>query len=75
MANPKNLISPKVAFATGGSVGGYTLGKALSTLVLYLVGKAATPPEVAQAVEFLIGAICVGGATFLSGYFKAEPKE
>lgn len=74
MAKDGELISSKVAFATGGAASGYTLGKATSILLLYYaIGE--VPEHVKLAIEFL----CEGGlatiGTFVFGYNKGEPKQ
>lgn len=66
-------VNPQVPFAAGGSVGGYTIGKAISTLLFYyLMGDA--PPEVKLATEFIIeGGLGAGGA-FLASWLKGPPE-
>jgi len=67
-----DMVSSKVTYATGGSAVGYTMGKAISTLLMYyVIGD--TPGEVKLAIEFLCeGGLGVVGA-FVAGYNKSEP--
>jgi len=70
---PKDIpINPQVPFAAGGSIGGYTLGKAASTLLFYYV-LGDVPGEVKLSIEFILEAGLGGGGAFLASWLKGPP--
>lgn len=67
-------LNPQVPFAAGGSLGGYTIGKAVSTLLLfYVIGEA--PGEVKLSIEFILEAGLGAIGAFLVPWLKGPPKE
>ena len=66
---PNGAINPKVPAATGGGVGGYTLGKAIAILFIYYIIGDATPAHIKLAIEYIFEALSTIAGAALAGYY------
>lgn len=68
--NDSAKISPKVHAGAAGGVGGLTIGKAISIIVIAKVFDTETE-VVKMAIEFLIEAVVATAGIYVGGYIKS----